>query len=897
MNRSAVPAWLLLLVLSLPLLAADDQPFGMDRRIPWTTSRVVGSPDPPLPYSTEQTYTNIQFKAPLYVAREPDSDFLLVVLQGGEKDRPSKILRVRDDPASSEAEIFLQMTNRLIYSVGFHPGFRTNGWLFVFSNGPTPEQERTNRISRFIVQRQPHPLCDPASETRIIEWRSAGHDGGDMVFGLDGMLYLSTGDGTTDSDTWDSGQTVNDLLGSVLRIDVDRPEPGKLYSVPRDNPFVALKDARPEIWAYGLRNPWRMTIDAKTGRIWVGNNGQDLWETAHLIRPGENYGWSVYEGNHPFYLNRKRGPTPHVPPTIEHPHSEMRSLTGGVVYYGDEFPELSGAYIYGDYSTGQIWEARHNGSKLTSHKKLAQTRLQIASFALDHRGGILIIDHGGAIHRLTRSARKAVTSKFPKRLSETGIFVSTRDHQIAPGIIPYSIVAPGWADGAHAERFIGVPNHDRIEYKPSEGWEFTNGAVLIQTLSLALQPNDLTSRRRIETRLLTKQDGQWVGYSYRWNKNQTDATLVPAQGEEIALPTSGKSKSRQVWRFPSRDECMGCHSRAANFVLGVSEAQMNRDHIYHDGGAVPDNQIRALEHIGMFTKEPKSSAQSTRAKLVDPYNPHADLEARARSWLHVNCSVCHVEAGGGNARMELGINRALDRMNLIEARPQHQTFGIDNAMLVAPGDPKRSVLLERISRRGSGQMPPLVIKTVDEKAVALFRGWIAGLPPQHQFVEDWKMDDLLPALDRLKGERSLDSGRNAYRQAGCAQCHRLSGSGGSVGPDLTGVGQRLSPRDLLESILLPSNRITEGYASSELELTSDEIITGFVEREDDQSIVFRPVTAADNPVTIPKKKVARRTFSQLSNMPAGIANTLTRDQILDLLAYLISPDQKSGTPE
>ena len=220
-------------------------------------------------------------------------------------------------------------------------------------------------------------------------------------------------------------------------------------------------------------------------------------------------------------------------------------------------------------------------------------------------------------------------------------------------------------------------------------------------------------------------------------------------------------------------------------------------------------------------------------------------------------------------------------------------------MLISSGDPKRSVLLERLSRRGPGQMPPLVIKTVDEKAVALFREWIAALPPQHPFVQDWKMDDILPALDQVKSGRSLDSGRNAFRQAGCAQCHRLPGvkEGGSVGPDLSGVGQRLNPRDLIESILLPSNRITEGYASTELELTSDEIITGFVDREDDQSIVIRPVTTADAPVTISKKKIARRTLSQLSNMPAGIANTLTRDQILDLLAYLISPDQKSGTRE
>ena len=204
------------------------------------------------------------------------------------------------------------------------------------------------------------------SEQVIIEWHSEGHDGGGLVFGHDGMLYISTGDGTTDSDGWVSGQDLSELLGGVLRIDVDHPNGTQAYSVPNDNPFVGMKDARPENWAYGLRNPWRMCIDQKTGRIWAGNNGQDLWETVHLIRRGENYGWSVYEGSHPFYLNRKPGPTPPVPPTIEHSHAEFRSLTGGVVYYGAKFPELNGVYVYGDYSSGEIWGARHDGSRVTS---------------------------------------------------------------------------------------------------------------------------------------------------------------------------------------------------------------------------------------------------------------------------------------------------------------------------------------------------------------------------------------------------------------------------------------------------------------------------------------------------------------------------------------------------
>src|SRR6266700_3793596 len=365
-TRSSAIAVLLLTAcarMSLDVLqAADEQPFGIERRIPWTTSRVIGSPDPPLPYTVEKTFTNIKWQAPIYLTPEPDSDYLLVVQQGGEKERPSKILRVRDDPNADTAETLLEVSNRLVYSVAFHPDYRTNGYLFVFSNGPTPETERTNRISRFTVEHQAPHRCDPKSEQVIIQWRSAGHDGGGIVFGHDGMLYISTGDGTSDSDGWVTGQDLSDLLGGVLRIDADHADGTQPYSVPKDNPFVGWKNARPELWAYGLRNPWRMTIDRKTGQIWTGNNGQDLWETAHLVRRGENYGWSVYEGSHPVYQNRKLGPTPVVPPTIEHPHSEARSLTGGVVYYGDEISELNGVYVYGGYSIWKRGGTRHNCS-------------------------------------------------------------------------------------------------------------------------------------------------------------------------------------------------------------------------------------------------------------------------------------------------------------------------------------------------------------------------------------------------------------------------------------------------------------------------------------------------------------------------------------------------------
>jgi putative heme-binding domain-containing protein len=237
--------------------------------------------------------------------------------------------------------------------------------------------------------------------------------------------------------------------------------------------------------------------------------------------------------------------------------------------------------------------------------------------------------------------------------------------------------------------------------------------------------------------------------------------------------------------------------------------------------------------------------------------------------------------------MELGIATRSQRMNLLEARPQHDTFGIQNAMLVAPGEPERSVLLHRVSHRGRGQMPPLVTTRVDDRAVALLREWIASMKPTQTFVRDWKMEDLVPKLEKLNGGRSSETGREAFRKVGCNQCHRFDGEGGTVGPDLDGTGRRLSPTQLLESILLPSKAITEGYASTEIETKTGDAISGRVEREDDRVVVIRPPLAIE-PVTIEKSQIRERTLSKSSNMPEGMLNTLNEDQVLDLLAYLLS---------
>ncbi len=733
--------------------------FDVRQRQLWTTGNVQGSPEPPDPYTTERAFPGLQLLEPLSVGLVPGSE------RFGVATRPGKIYTFEIDPNVSQAQLLIDI-GRTTYGVAFHPRFAQNGYFYVtYILEPNKFEDAGSRLSRFQVKSGQPFTADVSTEKILLTWPSGGHNGGCLRFGPDGCLYLSTGDASGIADGNLTGQDISDLPGSILRLDVDHTSPGREYAIPSDNPFVGVDHARGEIWSFGHRQVWKFSFD-HLQRLWAGEVGQDLWEMVYLIQRGGNYGWSVMEGTHPFRPERKKGPGEFVKPVVEHPHSDFRSITGGCVSTTQRLPELNGAYIYGDYDTGKLWSLRYDGGGVTQHQQLADTQIRIVEFAQDRAGEVYAVDFaGGGFHRLIPNPPSPTPPKpFPRRLSETGLFASTQDHRPATGVIPYSVNAPLWSDGAEKDRFIALPGDSQIEFDDviyphgpdyaDRGWRFPDGTVLVKTFSLALdtsRPNDLT---RLETRLLhyRQMPGNddeygaqfWNGYTYVWNDEQTDAELLESGGLDRTLQIRDAAAAgglrEQVWRFPSRTECALCHTMASKYILGVTTMQMNREHDY---GGHRENQLAVLERLGIF-REKLPAVPDELPRLVDYRRPDQPLHLRARAYLHSNCAHCHRKWGGGNAEFELHASIPLTQTQAVNTRPGQGSFQLSDPRILLPGDPERSLVLKRMQLQGLGRMPHIATHVEDREATAMLREWIAGLSNSALLEEPGALHPRLP---------------------------------------------------------------------------------------------------------------------------------------------------------
>ncbi|MEK0450789.1 MAG: hypothetical protein RL088_3057 [Verrucomicrobiota bacterium] len=686
----------LALLLAVPLFC-----FGDESRARWQNTRLVGAPEGPPPYRAVRSWPQLATRPLVYAAAEPGTGRMLFIEQQAADWGASMMLKAFRDPV--RVETLLEFPG-YAYCIAFHPRFAENGFVFFGVNEPAEGGRKHSRVLRYTM-RDGRP--DPDSRRVVISWDSNGHNGAALAFAADGLLFVSSGDGTSDGDVDLAGQNIGSLRSKILRINVDTTDDKTPYTVPSDNPFVNVSGFAPETWAYGLRNPWRLTYDALSDQLWAGENGQDHWEYARLVRRGANYGWSHFEGAHVFNAEHKLGPDRVTFPEIEHSHAEFRSLTGGFVYRGAKLPELAGAYVYGDFGTGRIWAAKHDGKSMLWNRELADTSFAITSIVADADGEILITDYGapigapggggGAFYRL-EPLRAEPAPPFPVRLSETGLFSDTAAQTPAPGVLPYEIAHPAWHDGAGSRRWMAIPGGGKLEVTGAKSWLLPDGSAFVQTLTI--------EGRRVETRLLVKQQADWAAYSYLWNVEQTDAELAPKAGADIAVQ---RVDFRQPWRVPARAECLMCHSRQAGFAIALSEPQLDI------GG-----QIERWREAGILKGEPRPAAERHPFRNDTP-------EDRARTYLAANCSHCHTLYGGGNSALEFDWTTPREKMNAIDAKPQHAQFGLVDPRIVAPGDMARSILPLRTSHRGAGHMPPVGTKIPDPDGTRILAEWVLSL--------------------------------------------------------------------------------------------------------------------------------------------------------------------------
>lgn len=698
-------------------------------RTPWETAWIRGTPEPPPEFRIQRAVAQHSFDKPTSISEIPGSHELLVTQMNG---RIYTVAKKADGDLHTVADLGQLAGGAVsLFSAVLHPQFSENG--LVFTCAVHPENGRHTRVSRFQTKRNRRGqlVADGSSETVIITWPAGGHNAGCLQFGPDGLLYISTGDGAGPNppDGRTTGQTVDDLLGAILRIDVDRTTSDRNYAIPADNPFTGRENTREEIFAYGLRNPWKFGIDSDTGDVFVADNGWETWEMVHHVRSGQNCGWPVMEGRAELRTEVSVGPTPIVPPARDHHHSEANSVIGGPVYRGGKLPGLAAHFVYGDYITGTIWALQKEGEGY-NFRDVVDTDLRIVDFAQGSEGELYVLDYDftGGIYEVLPNSAEDLSADFPKLLSRTGLFESLKPLNPNPGVEAYDVVAPRWQDGAVASRWVAIPGHASISALGSTDVQYPEGTVFVKHLDVPTSPPT-----RLETQILHLNNGRWNPYSYIWDEDGNDASLVQFEGTTKAahFPT----EAPMTWKASARNECRLCHNAGSGFVLGFQPNQLQRE---IEQGL---SHFASLQSRGVLTS---SLPPNKKLSLVDPHDEDQSLNDRARSYLHANCSSCHHK--GGNAIVSFYLRRDLpfDELNTNKGTGIG-TFGMSNAKIIAPGDPFRSVLLYRMAKLGYARMPYIGSQVVDSRGVALISKWILSL-------SDKRDDRTSPPLARGSSE-------------------------------------------------------------------------------------------------------------------------------------------------
>ena len=718
-------------------------------------------------WSAVVAFTNLLFTNSVGLTSVPGTDELCVW------EREGRVWTFQNASGVSQKKLVLDISDQCqgwddsgLLGIAFHPGFATNHFMFVYytwvkpgtvagspTSRPVPNLPDTyhDRLERYTLDA--NGVAIPGSVAIFVDLtnQTVWHHGGGMFFHpVNGFLYWTDGDNSVG----DNDQIINkSLYSGVFRIDVDcrggnvshapprQPTGGFTanYFVPNDNPFVGQSNVLEEFFCLGLRSPHRMTYDAPSGKIFIGDVGESSREEIDVINPGEsglNFQWNRCEGNlgtmtEP-YIGISRGPL------LDYPHTDGRAVIGGYVYRGKEFArDLGGKYIFGDNVFRTVWALDETATPVKKTLLCVMPKgtgpnsgtdyTGLSSFGTDADGEIYFCQMssiGGRIYKLQRGGPPPPTRVMPKLISQTGVFTDLTNLSPANFLIPYTVNSPLWSDGAVKTRWFTIPTNTVIGFTANGEWTFPAGSVFVKSFALPVDDTNPQILRRLETRLLVRDASGYVyGASYKWRADNSDADLVIAGiTEPVEIKTATGTRT-QNWFYPGRQDCLTCHTPASGGVLGLKTRQLNGTFTYPDG--ITGNQLHTLGHLGLFDTAFDDRKIFRYPRLVNITNSTDALQIRVRSYLDANCSMCH-RPGGAGAFFDARYDTPLKLQNLING-PIANQLGIAGAKVIVPGNTNKSILFHRVSLVGENQMPPLAKNVVDEKAVSVIAQWISSL--------------------------------------------------------------------------------------------------------------------------------------------------------------------------
>ncbi|MBK8503634.1 MAG: NPCBM/NEW2 domain-containing protein [Saprospiraceae bacterium] len=730
-------------------------------------------------WTVENAFPHLTFIDPVALIEIPSEDSYYVASKVGviwkiSNDSASTVKdNVLDISDSVDTDFDAGLLNAIIHPEFGMPGSTNRGYIYLYyrwhPNGNIIGCENPSflRLSRFHRPDGQEDF-DPNSEFVLIQTYDdhCWHNGGAMFFDNAGYFYYTAGDAGGINDPYNTTQQIdNRLMSGLFRIDLEMDanrshairrqqiDPSNSpflndasfsqgYFIPNDNPWLNVNGSvLEEYYALGLRSPHRAMIDTVTGEIWIGDVGQGSREEISIVdQPGLNLQWPYREGS---IQGNSSPPAPvhgrSTPPVYDYTHADGNSIIGGFVYHGMKYQgELDGKYIFGDHGVRNIWSYNPTNGEVIFLTNVPATGIGdkngISSFATNVAGDIFVLKlfgtalDGGIIYRLKEDGS---VPEPPQFLSETGAFSSLNPLTPDTTLVPYEVNAPLWSDRAIKQRWIAIPNdgtHDspqeQITFSANSTWQFPSGTVMVKHFALPIDYENPSVTVPIETRFFIITSEGAYGVTYKWNDQGTDAELlVNSQSKNYQVSLPGGTMGVQTWNFPSRSDCMTCHTANADFVLGIKTWQLNADYTYPS--MQTDNQLNTWRHLGIFGNAFEPEDISTFLQAADISDTLATLETRVRSYLDSNCAHCHQPNGVASA-FDARFSTPLPSQNIIWSGGISPNTPTDHYM-VKPRDLDESEIWVRDKSLSTGAMPPLAKNLVDTAYISILEQWINSL--------------------------------------------------------------------------------------------------------------------------------------------------------------------------